>query len=304
MANSYHNLGIIAGEQKDFESAEKCYYKSLKIYEKQGNEHSAATTCHQLGIIAQEQRDFESAENLFRKSIKIKERYNNIYETANSYRQLGILADLQNDELKSGKYFIKAIKICYTCNDQNKLKNIAEDFIVTYQKASTKIQEQLKLCWQDNNIGKFPMDEPELLLKIGKRYTHSGRWNNALFVLGEASNRFKADSKLSAHADAIYQIANVHHLIGNLTTARTHYRDAIRIFKHLKNNKKAAMCKADLGRLMIQTGNFDKALSELNESINFFNKQGDTHFIKLVNENIHAANIFKKNSRKVYHEHY
>ena len=50
MASTYHQLGIIAQEQRDFSAAEGWYKKSLAIEEKLGNEHGAAITYHQLGI--------------------------------------------------------------------------------------------------------------------------------------------------------------------------------------------------------------------------------------------------------------
>ena len=73
-ASTYHELGIIAHEQRDFASAEQWYRKSLAIKEKQGNEHGAACTYHQLGMIAEERRDFASAEQWYRKSLAIWEK--------------------------------------------------------------------------------------------------------------------------------------------------------------------------------------------------------------------------------------
>ena len=51
-AITYHHLGIIAEEQRDFTTAEEWYLKSLAIFEKQGDEHGAARTYHHLGMIA------------------------------------------------------------------------------------------------------------------------------------------------------------------------------------------------------------------------------------------------------------
>ena len=60
-ASTYHQLGIIAQEQRDFSAAEGWYKKSLAITEKQGNEHGAASTYHQLGRIAEKRQDFPQA---------------------------------------------------------------------------------------------------------------------------------------------------------------------------------------------------------------------------------------------------
>ena len=43
----------------------------LAIFEKQGDEHGAASTYHNLGNIALEQRDFASAEQWYRKALAI-----------------------------------------------------------------------------------------------------------------------------------------------------------------------------------------------------------------------------------------
>ena len=59
-ASTYHNLGMITQERRDFEAAERWFNKSLAISEKQGDEHGAAHTYYNLGISAQEQHDFES----------------------------------------------------------------------------------------------------------------------------------------------------------------------------------------------------------------------------------------------------
>jgi tetratricopeptide (TPR) repeat protein len=43
-AAAFHQLRIIAEEQRDFQAAQEWYRKSLTISEKQGNEHGAAGT--------------------------------------------------------------------------------------------------------------------------------------------------------------------------------------------------------------------------------------------------------------------
>ncbi len=65
---------------------EKWCRKSLDIHEKQGNEHDAAATYHNLGAIAGKQRDFETAEKWCRKSLVIFEKQGNEHGTATTYR--------------------------------------------------------------------------------------------------------------------------------------------------------------------------------------------------------------------------
>ena len=57
-ASLYHQLGVIAQNQRRFDEAEANYRKALDIKLEFGDRHSAANTYHQLGRLAQEQRRF------------------------------------------------------------------------------------------------------------------------------------------------------------------------------------------------------------------------------------------------------
>jgi len=51
----------LAEEQQDLVTARDWHVKSLAITEKRGDPRGAASTYHQLGMIAQEQREFAAA---------------------------------------------------------------------------------------------------------------------------------------------------------------------------------------------------------------------------------------------------
>ncbi len=110
-AITYHQLGRIAEEQRDFAAAEQWYRKSLAIEEKQGNEHGAAITYHQLGRIAEEQRDFNAAEQWYRKSLAIKEKHGNEHGAAITYHQLGRIAEEQRDFAAAEQWYRKAVAV-------------------------------------------------------------------------------------------------------------------------------------------------------------------------------------------------
>ncbi|MCP4353400.1 MAG: tetratricopeptide repeat protein [Desulfobacterales bacterium] len=110
-ASTYHQLGMIAQKRRDFENAEIWYRKSLEIKEKQGNEHGAASTYHQLGMIAEERRDFENAEIWYRKSLEIKEKQGNEHGAASTYHQLGIIAEERRDFENAEIWYRKSLEI-------------------------------------------------------------------------------------------------------------------------------------------------------------------------------------------------
>jgi tetratricopeptide (TPR) repeat protein len=110
-AVAYHELGMIAIEQRDFASAQEGYLKSLAIWNAQGNEREAAITCHQLGQVAEERRDVTSAERWYRTSLAILEKQNDEPGLAIIYQRLGWLAKQQRDFAAAEQWYQKSLAI-------------------------------------------------------------------------------------------------------------------------------------------------------------------------------------------------
>jgi tetratricopeptide (TPR) repeat protein len=85
---SYHNLGVVAQKQRQFDTAIDYYQKALKIRESAGNWHSAASDYHQLGVVAQEQRQFDTAIDWAIKATLIYQKYQNDHNAAIAFRIL------------------------------------------------------------------------------------------------------------------------------------------------------------------------------------------------------------------------
>jgi tetratricopeptide (TPR) repeat protein len=110
-AAAYHQLGMIAAEQRDFETAREWYLKSLTISEKQGNLQGAAGTYHQLGRIAEEVRDFGTAREWYLKSLAITEKQGNLQGAARTYHQLGRIAEEERDFGTAREWYLKSLAI-------------------------------------------------------------------------------------------------------------------------------------------------------------------------------------------------
>ena len=91
MATSYHQLGILAQLRGDYNTAETRYQQSLDIEERLGNQAGMATSYHQLGMLAQNRGDYDTAETRYQQSLDIEERLGNQSGMASSHSQLGIL---------------------------------------------------------------------------------------------------------------------------------------------------------------------------------------------------------------------
>ena len=82
--------------------------------------------------------------------------------------------------------------------------------------------------------------------------------------------------------------------MSNLDTARTHYRDALRIYQHINNQTGIAICKTGLGRLMISIGYIDDALQELNQAWEIYDTIDDRQGIENTQELIQFINKIRQ----------
>jgi tetratricopeptide (TPR) repeat protein len=109
-ASTYHQLGMVAQEQRRFAEAEDAYRKALEIKVAFNDRHSAASTYHQLGMVAQEQRRFADAEDAYKRALEIYVAFNDRYEQAETYHQLGGVAEEQRRFADAGDAYKKALE--------------------------------------------------------------------------------------------------------------------------------------------------------------------------------------------------
>ncbi|MCP4109649.1 MAG: tetratricopeptide repeat protein [Desulfobacteraceae bacterium] len=183
-AAAYHQLGRIAEEHRDFQTAEKWYRKSLEIEEKHGSEHGAAITYHQLGSIAQEQRDFQTSEKWYRKSLEIKEKHGNEHGAASTYHQLGRIAEEQRDFQTAEKWYRKSLEISeklgidhYAAITYHQLGMIAEEQR-DFQTAEKWYRKSLEIKEKHGNEHGAASTYGQLgiISKLREDYETSGKW--------------------------------------------------------------------------------------------------------------------------------
>ncbi|RUR83042.1 tetratricopeptide repeat protein [Chlorogloeopsis fritschii PCC 9212] len=98
-AVSYHQLGMVAQDLREFEEARRNYQQALEINIEYGDRYACASTYHQLGWVAQDLREFEEARRNYQLALEINIEYGDRYACASTYHQLGIVAqDLREFE--------------------------------------------------------------------------------------------------------------------------------------------------------------------------------------------------------------
>ncbi len=133
--------------------------------------------------------------------------------------------------------------------------------------------------------------------ELAMHYVEQDRWYDALYLFEESLAIYRQGNDLDVRADIIYHIARIHHLLGNFDKARTHYRDALRLYEHTRNQSGIAVCKTGLGRLMIQMGFLDDAIRELESAKQTYLQLGADQRIVEIEEVLQIANHVKEKQR-------
>jgi len=119
-AKTYHQLGRVAQEQDKWQEAEGYYQQALQIFVEYHDRYEQADTYHQLGRVAQEQRKWEEAEQYYQQALQIYVEYHDRYAQAGTYGQLGLLALEQQQWVQARDYLLQALEIFVNYNDDYK----------------------------------------------------------------------------------------------------------------------------------------------------------------------------------------
>ncbi|MFC3965942.1 tetratricopeptide repeat protein, partial [Nocardia jiangsuensis] len=101
-----------------FEQAEDCYRQALDLKLEFGDRHSAASTYHQLGMVAQDQRRFEQAEDCYRQALDLSLEFGDRHSTASTYHQLGTVAQAQRRFEQAEDYLRQALQAYRDSDDE------------------------------------------------------------------------------------------------------------------------------------------------------------------------------------------
>jgi tetratricopeptide (TPR) repeat protein len=91
-AGTYHHLGRVAEELREWDDARHNYHQALAICVEFGDRYSQADTYHQLGSVAQKLREWDDARYNYHQALAIYVEFGDRYSQAGTYHQLGSVA--------------------------------------------------------------------------------------------------------------------------------------------------------------------------------------------------------------------
>ncbi|MCC5640220.1 tetratricopeptide repeat protein [Nostoc sp. CHAB 5844] len=151
VASTYHDLGRVAQELREFEQARRNFQQALDIYIEYGDHYGCAKTYHELGIVAQELREFEQARRNYQQALDIFIEYGERYSCAKTYHQLGNVAQYLREFEQARRNYQQALDIkieygdCYNCaSTYHNLGNVAQE-LREFEQARRNYQQALDI---------------------------------------------------------------------------------------------------------------------------------------------------------------
>jgi tetratricopeptide (TPR) repeat protein len=132
-ASTYHQLGAVAQELREFDEARANYQQAIQIYVEFNDRYSQARTYHNLGMVAEELREFDEARANYQQALQIKVEFNDRYSQASTYHQLGRVAEELREFDEAGTTYLKALVIYVEFNDGHNLGIVLRSCACIYQ---------------------------------------------------------------------------------------------------------------------------------------------------------------------------
>jgi tetratricopeptide (TPR) repeat protein len=180
-ASIYHQLGMVAQEQRQWAQAEQYYQQALQLKIEYNDRYRQASTYHQLGRVAQEQRQWEQAEQYYQQALQLKIEYNDRYAQASTYLQLGVVAHEQRQWQEAEQYYQQALQIYIDFNDHYKqaktyhgLGNIAAEQR-QWQEAEQYYQQALQIYIEYNDR----YEQAAIYYQLGRVAEEQVQWQQA-----------------------------------------------------------------------------------------------------------------------------
>jgi tetratricopeptide (TPR) repeat protein len=279
IAVAYHQLGIVALEQRDFKQAQQYCLKALKILEDAGDFYITSGVYHQLGRVAQEQRHFEQAQQYYLKALKIYEDTGDLYKAANEYHQLGIVAEEQRQFEQARQYYFKALKIY---EDTGDLYKAAKEY---HQLGSVdQEQRQFEQARQYYFKALKIYEDTRDLYKAATVHHQLGNIACQQGQFEQARQYYLKALKIKEDAGDLYSAASDYHQLGivakeqrQVEQARQYYLKALKIYEDAGDLHSATDQYHQLGIVAEEQRQFEQARQYYLKALKRFEDAGDLY---------------------------
>ncbi|MCB9446272.1 MAG: tetratricopeptide repeat protein [Ardenticatenaceae bacterium] len=237
-ATTYYQLGRVAQEQRQWETAERHYQQALSLFAK-FNDRRQATAQHQLGRVAEEQQQLTIARSRYQQALQLFIKFNDLHNSAKTYQHLGFLAMIDHDFKNAKTCFEQELRIYIAYND-GRNQGIAY-----------------------HNLGLMTVAQQQWMVAID-------HYQQALQIFIEFKDRY-------SQAKTYHQLGMVSQEQQQWETAERYYQQALQIYIEVKDRYNQAHTYLQLGIVAGKQKNWPEAFKYLFQDLVFNLNLNDEH---------------------------
>jgi tetratricopeptide (TPR) repeat protein len=279
LASTYHQLGRVAEELREYAEARRNYQLALEIKVEFGDRYSPAFTYHQLGMVAEELREYEEAQRNYQLALEIKVEFGDRHSQASTYHQLGRVAQAVREYAEAQRNYQLALEIFVEFGDRyaqastyHQLGSFAQE-VREYEEARRNYQLALEIYveFSDRYSQASTYHQLGRVAQQLREYEQARRnYQLALEIYVEFSDRH-------SQASTYHQLGRVAQELREYEQARRNYQLALEIKVEFSDRYSQASTYGQLGLLAEAEGNLPEAETNLLQALEIFNQFEDSH---------------------------
>jgi tetratricopeptide (TPR) repeat protein len=246
LARTYHHLGIVAEQLREFEQARDYCQQALALFIEFGDRFSQARTYHQLGSVAEQLREFEQARDYCQQALALFIEFGYRYSQASTYHHLGRVAEELREFEQAREYYQQALALFIEFGDR-------------YSQASTYHQ-----------LGSVAQQLREF--EQARDYCQQ-----ALAIKIEFGDRF-------SQASTYHQLGIVAEQLREFEQAREYYQQALALFIEFGDHYSQARTYGALGLLAEAQEDYAEARTNLQKALEIYIEYKDEYWCAIVRE--------------------
>ncbi|AFY43247.1 tetratricopeptide repeat protein [Nostoc sp. PCC 7107] len=278
-ATSYHNLGIVAQEWREFEEARRNYQLALDIFIEYDDRYECAKTYHQLGRVARNLREFKEGRRNYQLALDIFIEYGDRHSCASTYHELGMVALELREFAEARRNYQLALDIKIEYGDRygcastyNQLGSVALE-LREFAEARRNYQLALdiKIEYSDRHSCASTYHELGIVAQELREFEQARRnYQQALDIKIEYGDRY---SCASTH----HQLGIVAQELREFEQARRNYQQALDIKIEYGDRYECAGTYFFLGTLAEELGELESAKAYYLQALQIFVEFNDEH---------------------------
>ena len=237
LGSAYNNVAVIYHSLGDSEEALNNYHLALGLARELKNERSEANTLNNIGLVYTDWGNLQRAEEYFNQSLPIRQRLKEARGYAQTLDNIGYVNYLLGNYQEALKKYQEALPLHRQAQDKQRLAftlthlGMVHHALGDPQSALDYYQQALQIQRESES----KLGQAVTLGKIGHAYASLNDLAKATNYFSEALTLWDGLGALEGRASALYGLALVESIRGNLIEARGKIEQAIAIIENLRS---------------------------------------------------------------------